>query len=326
MAFRFNPFTGNLDEVGSSTASAGGSDTQVQVNDGGNLAGFIELLWNKISKVFTVKGDIRLDDGGSFTTTVQCVTPTANRVISFPNATGTVALVGGTTGQVLYNNGGALAGINTLTFDGTTLTTAGRMVNTFASIASTPAKTFAGTWFTGGTATTTKPHLLIEPAGTTSTAWSTAGTGLGVNAPSGFTGNLLDLQVNGTSRFRINNNGDIFGNTVSASLAGLAPATSFAALTYGATVNLDLAALDGQVRTITLTGNLELTNSNLAAGRRTVIRLLPGASQRSLTFPIGWVFYSDKPATIAANKGAVLSLTYFGSSDTDCVAMYRQQP
>lgn len=113
---------------------------------------------------------------------------------------------------------------------------------------------------------------------------------------------------------------------VTTSAAGLQPATSFAALTYSATVNLDLAALDGQVRTITLTGDLTLTNSNLAASRTVVIRLLPGASQRTLTFPTGWAFYSDKPATIAANKGAVLSLTYFGTADTDCVAVYKQQP
>jgi hypothetical protein len=44
---------------------------------------------------------------------------------------------------------------------------------------------------------------LLEPAGTTSTAWSTSGTGLGVNAASGFAGNLLDLQVNGTSYARV---------------------------------------------------------------------------------------------------------------------------
>jgi hypothetical protein len=113
---------------------------------------------------------------------------------------------------------------------------------------------------------------------------------------------------------------------VSTSSAGLALATSFAALTYGATVALDLAALDGQVRTITLTGDLQLTNSNLAAGRTLVIRLIPGASQRTLAFPVGWKFYSDKPATIAANKEAVLSLTYFGTADTDCVAVYKQQP
>jgi hypothetical protein len=117
MPFRFNPFTGNLDEV--DTTAAAGSDTQVQVNDGGKLAGFIELLWNKVTKVFTVKGDVRLDDGGTFTTTIQSITPTANRVLSNPDATGTYALVAGSSGQTLYNLNGALDGTST-TFDATT--------------------------------------------------------------------------------------------------------------------------------------------------------------------------------------------------------------
>jgi hypothetical protein len=116
MPFRFNPFTGNLDEV--DTATAAGSDTQVQVNDGGKLAGFLELLWNKVTKVFTVKGDINLDDGGTYATTVQVVTATANRTISFPDATGTIALVAGSSSQVTYNDAGAQAGGN-LAYDKT---------------------------------------------------------------------------------------------------------------------------------------------------------------------------------------------------------------
>jgi hypothetical protein len=71
--------------------------------------------------------------------------------------------------------------------------------------ASTPPLDVTGTWFTGGTSTTTKPQVLIEPTGATSTAWSTAGTGLGVNAASGFTGRLLDLQINGTSEWSWSN-------------------------------------------------------------------------------------------------------------------------
>ena len=182
------------------SGTPGGSDTQLQFNDGGAFGGDSGLVFNKTTNKLTTGGDVELNDGGSFTTTVQTVTPTANRTISYPDATGTLALVGGSSTQVVYNNGGALAGISTLTYDGTTLTTAGRFVNSYTSIASTPAKAFTGTWFTGGSATTTKPHLLIEPSGTTSTAWSTSGTGLGVNAASGFAGNLIDLQVNGVRR------------------------------------------------------------------------------------------------------------------------------
>jgi len=157
--------------------------------------------------VMTVGGDVNLNDGGTYTTTVQCVTPTANRTISFPDATGTVALVAGSSGQVVYNASGAYAGVSTMTFDGTSVTLAGRLINSYNGTASSPAKVFTGTWFTGGTSTTTKPHFLIEPSGTTSTAWSTSGTGLGVNAASGFAGNLLDLQVNGTSQVQLQSNG-----------------------------------------------------------------------------------------------------------------------
>jgi hypothetical protein len=75
--------------------------------------------------------------------------------------------------------------------------------------ASTPPLAMTGTWFTGGSATTTKPALLIEPSGTTSTNWNTSGTGLGLNAPSGFAGNLIDAQVANTRKFSISSGGSV---------------------------------------------------------------------------------------------------------------------
>ena len=66
-----------------------------------------------------IEHSIKLDDGGTYTTTLQTVTPTANRTISFPDATGTVGLVAGSSGQVLYNLSGAIAGTS-ITFDATT--------------------------------------------------------------------------------------------------------------------------------------------------------------------------------------------------------------
>lgn len=76
------------------------------------------------------------------------------------------------------------------------------------SLSISPLK-LTGSWITGGTGSSTKPYALVEPVGTTSTGWNTAGTGLGINAPSGFTGNLIDLQLGGTSRCRINYAGQI---------------------------------------------------------------------------------------------------------------------
>ena len=183
MGYKFNPFTGNLDTVDSP---------------------------NGVFEAVEVNGDITLDDGGTFTTTLQTITPTANRTVSLPDATGTVALVAGSSGQLVYNNAGAQAGA-----PGSVVGATGDVTLGLNGAASTPPLELTGTWFTGGTATTTKPQVLIEPAGTTSTAWSTSGTGLGVNAASAFTGRLLDLQTNGTSRAVVTGAGSVGIGTTS---------------------------------------------------------------------------------------------------------------
>jgi hypothetical protein len=118
----------------------------------------------------------------------------------------------------VVNQSGAYEGVANSSVDDATgnITLGGRFISNLNGAASAPPATLTGTWFTGGTATTTKPQLLLEPAGTTSTAWSTAGTGLGINATSGFTGRLLDLQVNGTNALAVTSAGNIVraGNTV----------------------------------------------------------------------------------------------------------------
>jgi hypothetical protein len=190
------------------------------------LAGSADLSWDDSTNVLGVGGDINLDDGGTYKTTLQIVTPaTADRTITFPDATGTVGLVAGSSGQAIYNDAGAYSGLSTVTTDGTDVTLTGRFIGSLngalsaTGIAGVPAA-LTGTWIaTGGTATTTKPQFLIEPAGTTSTAWSTAGTGLGINATSGFTGRLLDLQVNGTSRVIADGAGRLLVGTSSTSAA-----------------------------------------------------------------------------------------------------------
>jgi hypothetical protein len=115
--------------------------------------------------------------------------------------------------EIQYRNSSALGAIPNSSVDGSTgAVTLARLILAANGAASTPPLGLTGTWFTGGTATTTKPHVLIEPAGTTSTNWSTIGTGLGVNAASGFAGNLLDLQVNGAAVFRVTSSQAICSN------------------------------------------------------------------------------------------------------------------
>jgi hypothetical protein len=103
---------------GSAGATAAGSANQVQYNDGaGGLAASADLTWDNTAKELGVGGDLNLDDGGTFSTTVQSVTPTANRTISFPDATGTVALVSGADGTIQYNDAGTLKGNSDFTVD-----------------------------------------------------------------------------------------------------------------------------------------------------------------------------------------------------------------
>lgn len=145
------------------------------------------LAWADITSTPTTLAGYGITDGvtsGSLATTLAGYLTTAAAAATF------LALVGGT----ITGNGAA----------------------------STPPLKLDGTWFTGGSATTTKPQLLIEPTGTTSTGWSTSGTGLGVNAPSGFTGNLIDCHVNG-----------VRSASILASGAYQGPSASETAPTYG---------------------------------------------------------------------------------------------
>jgi hypothetical protein len=235
--------------------AAGGSDTQIQFNDGGTaFNGDAGLVFNKTTNKLTAGGDVELNDGGTFTTTLQTVTPTAARTISFPDATGTVALVAGSSGQLLYNASGANAGASTLTYDGTNVTLSGRFISSLNGAASAPPGAFTGTWFTGGSATTTKPQVLIEPTGATSTAWSTSGTGLGVNAASGFAGNLLDLQVNGTSKGKITSTGALLLGVGGSSLIANADGSNSISLGGGGNIYPTAASITIGTPTVAWTG------------------------------------------------------------------------
>jgi hypothetical protein len=277
MAVTFNPFTGNLDFI--DTTAAAGSDTEIQFNDGGKLAGDADLSWDTsgTTKVLGVGGDVNLDDGGTYTTTLQTVTATQNNTISFPNATGTIGLVAGSSSQVVYNNAGANAGTSTITYDGTNVTLSGRFISSLngalsaTGIAGVPVAA-TGTWITGGTATTTKPQVLIEPTGTTSTAWSTSGTGIGVNAVSAFAGRLLDLQINGTSEW--NFSGTVFGIGEANDIAvGTTTGTKIGTATtqklgfFGVTPVVQQTELTDELTTITHTapGTADFAIQNLVA-------------------------------------------------------------
>lgn len=140
-----------------------------------------------------------------------------------------------TTEKVRFWGDGGLqiGGTFTASLGAGALSMAGQFSSSFNGALSTPGITGTGTWITGGSATTTKPYFLLETTGATSTAWSTSGTGFGINSASGFVGNLIDAQINSTSRFRIDSSGNgVFGGsitTVSSVTASGILSTSFTA-------------------------------------------------------------------------------------------------
>lgn len=93
-------------------------------------------------------------------------------------------------------------------------------VNTFtrnqiisnASASLIPALSLTGNWG-NGFGVNTRPHLLLAPSGVTQNAnWSASGTGIGLNAISGYTGRFIEFQVNGSSQFLIGASGQIYSN------------------------------------------------------------------------------------------------------------------
>jgi hypothetical protein len=92
------------------------------------------------------------------------------------------------------------------------------------------------------------------------------------------------------------------------------------------TVDLDVVSLHDSYQVINLTGNITFTASNKSAGQTLTIKLVAGESNRNLTFP-SWTFVGAvAPTSLAANKVAVLSVTYFDETDSAAIAAYAAQP
>jgi hypothetical protein len=98
----------------------GGSNTAVQFNDSSSFGGVSDLTYNKTTTILTNKGDLVLDDSSSFTTKLVPATPTVNRTVIVPDATGLMALVPGAPSQVIYNNTGQLGASSSWTFSSVT--------------------------------------------------------------------------------------------------------------------------------------------------------------------------------------------------------------
>ena len=80
-------------------------------------------------------------------------------------------------------------------------------------------------------------------------------------------------------------------------------------------VALDFSTLLGTRQSITATGNITFTTSNLAAGRGLELRIGAGGSTRTLTWPAWVAFGAALPTSLAS--GATLIISLFANSTTD---------
>ena len=89
--------------------------------------------------------------------------------------------------------------------------------------------------------------------------------------------------------------------------------------TSATTTALDFSG--DQLQTISISANTTFTTSNRAIGKSKTIKITTDASLRTLTFP-AWKFVGAKPTDQAASKVGILTVTCFGTADTDIVAAY----
>lgn len=230
-----------------------------------------------------------------------------------PSVSGVTAISGnGTT--VTYTVSNTLRVGDVVTITGATTSAYNLTSVTVASASSTQftvTNTATGSTSTAtvtvvaATTTTTKPHFLIEPAGTTSTGWNTSGTGLGVNAASGFSGNLMDLQVGGTSKFKVSYAGVL--NTASTIIAG-------ANLTAVNSFSIGGKAILGVNDLAQLVGSLYIAGTSLSSA----------SAYGTLGFGIGQVACNytstigsnQTPTTIGVNTFGIPTLLHTGGSTT----------
>lgn len=101
---------------------------------------------------------------------------------------------------------------------------------------------------------------------------------------------------------------------------GPAYITEHAALTWSATVVIPLD--EAAYRTCILEDNTAFESHALAGGRSVTIRMINNlAYPVTLTFPAAWGWLKTKPTSIASGDTLIVSITSFGTTDADVIAV-----
>jgi len=74
------------------------------------------------------------------------------------------------------------------------------------------------------------------------------------------------------------------------------------------------------------TTSVSFSGTSYTAGSSASVRLLAGGSNISLSFPASWKWITLKPASMVANDVGVLSMTCYGTTESDVVAAWAAGP
>lgn len=300
---------GNVTKINNVTtsfpASQGGASTFLQNDGAGNLS------WAT----------------GSGTTAFSGITAGTNTAALVMGTGGSLDVSGSGTINATTLNGKTFASpaaIGTGTPAGasfTTLSASGALTDTVNGALSAPGVTATGTWITGGSATTTKPYVLFEPTGTTSAAWSTNGTGVGINAASGFTGNLIDAQLAGSSVFKVNSAGAV----TATSFSGSAGSVVWNTITDPASTQLLAMGANTttwQWNTATSGNQFAISTSSLTSGTLVKFSSSSTASASNTQTVLSVATLGANGTSSQTTYGAQFSNTHGGSTSTNIAAAF----
>ena len=71
-----------------------------------------------------------------------------------------------------------------------------------------------------------------------------------------------------------------------------------------------------------MAGNITFTSVNEAAGKSKTIKITTDGSERTFTAFPDWHWVGTEPTVQAASKIGILTLTCFGTAETDVIAAY----
>lgn len=210
-------FTGTNISGTAASLNIGGSAASLSVSGQTGLMTVMGLASTNRAKTVRDAADTILELGGSYTPTGTWT----NMIFATPNlGTPSALVVTNASGTASININGTVGATTPTTGAFTTLSATGAYTNSKSGAASVSAGTYSGVPF-AGTGTTSFPLVYINDANaTSSTTLSTSGTSLGVNAHTGI-GNLLDLKLDGTTKFKVTSGGSVTSGDITIASSGI---------------------------------------------------------------------------------------------------------